>query len=507
MTYEQGQFLGQDFRPDQVASGNYFRGLPLVRDGSLVNFDDQSLRALFYLFQGKGASASKLAQEDVEKIAADVIAHPGKIQLGDFVDQIGLPDTVVSEIKARQNDLVPDERRPFFDRYARAVVTTRSIEEPLSLARLNPFTQFENQPPLLFGMGGGSKALSKGLPIDVLSMVLTAEKLRRDLGLGRCRIICANGITYTNIPNNPDFSKEGIDWVMSAERDLLQLAVERFGIADHWDIFLETDIEEIIGHDGKETYDRIVKDAEQTPFISGHHYALEMTQMYTLLNQETGGVKLGWFIRNINKAKPEYIMDEQPFDARYAMFLAYRGLTNTISIPYAHAGVRLHPGRGGVDKDAPYICYDPRDRILLSPFEDPEQKLIEATKAGGGLQNRTIRDHFGTIIKLFEEIVLGEDVLPAPAVESNEIFPGSRRQQRRARQQVREKRLNVASSQLVRRRKEIDDLLDEEGKRFALPRPPRTSTVGQRLQFILDYVFEGNRPEAEESYKAAFPSR
>lgn len=476
------------------------------RDGLLVDFKDQNLKALFYLFQEKGSGVSRLAREDVAQIAKAAIASPERIQLIDFVDQIGLSKEAVSKIKASQNELVPAERRSFFDQYARVVSSTGSIEGPLSRARLNPFTQFENQPPLLFGMGGGSKALCKGFPMDVLNMVLTAEKLRRELGLGRCRVICANGITYTNIPKNPDFSKEGIDQVMSTERDLLRLVVERFGIADHWDIFLETDIEKIIGKEGKEMYDRIVEDAEATPFISGHHYALEMAQMYTLLNQKTGGVKLGWFMRNIDKTRPEYIMDEQPFDARYTTYLAYRGLTNMVSIPYAHAGVRIHLGKGGVNKDAPYICYDPNDRVLLSPFEDPETKLIEATEAGGGLQSRVIRGHFGTMVKLFEEIVLGKEMLPTVIpVEHREISSGVR-ERRRVRREAREQVLEARPKlEFIYRKKEIDDLFDEEGERFASSKRPRISTVGRRLQFILDYIFEGNRAEAERLYKGAFP--
>lgn len=488
---DQEQFLGQGNPAFDARSVRR-------RDGSLVDFEDQSLRALFYLFQEKGSGVSRLAKEHVEQIAKAAIANPESVQLIDFVDQIGLPQEVASEIKSRQNELVPAERRPFFDRYARVISTTNSIEGPLSRARLNPFTQFENKPPLLFGMGGGSKAICKGFPIDVLSMVLTAEKLRRELSLGRCRVICANGITYTNIPNNSEFSQEGIDRVLSAERDILQLALERFGIADHWDVFLESDIEKIIGREGKEVYDHIVEDAEATPFISGHHYALEMAQMYTLLNQETGGVKLGWFIRNINRAKPEYIMDEQPFDARYTTYLAYRGLTNRISIPYARAGVRLYPGIGGVNKDAPYICYDPNDRILLSPFEDPVAKLDLATRAGGGLQLPYIKGHFATIARLFEELVLGEDLLSVPTrvqLPQGKISAREKRMTRLAREQN--------STELVYRRKQIDDLLLDEDDRFESKE--RVKGLGRKLQFILDYIFEGNRAEAEKIYRGAFP--
>lgn len=412
----------------------------------MLNFEDSAFRALRHLVA--------IDQHESERIAQYAIDNPAQIQLVDFVDQMGLPQEKVDFIRYQQNALIPDIRRSYFDKYKKLVSTIHSIPPEISIARMNPFTQFENHPPILFGMGGGSKTLCKGLPMDVLSMVLTAEKLRKELNLGRCKIICANAITYTNIPKNSAFSKESIDRVLSAERDLLQLAVERFNIADHWDIFLETDIEKIIGATLKEQYDRMIIDADTVPFIGGHHYSIEMAQMWSLLNQETGGVKLGWFIRNLNKNKPEYIMDEQPFDARYVTYLASRGITNKISIPYVKAGVRLFPGKTGqIDKDVPYICYDPKDRILLSPFENVAKKLQAATQAGGGLRSKYIRRHFGTIIRLFEEIVLGKEKLP--------IITGTERE----------------------------------------------SKLALRLQYILDYIFEGNRQAAEKIYANAFSER
>lgn len=439
----------------------------IAGDGRLaLNYNDLDFIGLRHLVD--------LKDYHVEQIARNVIVRPDQIQLVDFIDQIGLDEETKAAVRHAQAELVPEERVPFLQKLARIREATPSLEFRLSLARINPFTKFEDGPPLLFGMGGGSKALNKGLPIDILSMVLTAEKLRRELGLGRCRIICANDITYTNIPKNSEFSKEAIDRVLGGERDLLQLVVERFGIADHFDIFLGTDIGQVIGDEAKEQYDAMIIDADTVPFVGGHHYSMEMAEMYYLIGGETGGVKLGWFMRHLEKTHGGYIMDEQPFDARYTMYLAYRGLPNKTSIPYAHAGVRLYPGvRGLVNKAAPYICYEPDDRILLSPFEDPVRKLSEATKAGGGLRLKSIRRHFGSIIKLFEEVVVNKRaVLPTSGLDCP-----------------------------IERRVEIDDLLEAELGEYSADR------VGRRLQYILDFVFEGNRREAEQLYTMVFPFR
>lgn len=467
--------------------------LPRRRSG-LLDYEDQDFRALRFLVDIDDVYA--------EAIAAKAIQDPLNIQLVDFVQQMGFPQEHVVAIRQAQDARVPEERRPYLQKYAEVVGKIPTIPIELSQARVNPFTEFEHHPPLLFGMGGGSKALNKALPIDVLSMVLTAEKLRRELNLGRCRIICANGITYTNIPKNPDFSKEGIDRVLSAERDILQIALERLGIADHWDVFLETDIENIIGPERKAAYDRMIADADEVPFIGGHYYSIEMAQMWSLLNQEVGGVKLGWFIRNLSKVQAEYIMDEQPFDARYVMFLALQGIRNTTSIPYVKAGVRIFPGtQGQVDKAAPYICYDPKDRVLLSPFEDPEAKLRAATEAGQGLRSRVIRGHFGSIIKLFEEIVFEKEMLPVPDPTLQEMP----RKERRALLRRSGEFPLLHAQALIRRQRQIDDDLREDGERFSHPHPPRASRIGRRLEYMLDYLFEGQRGVVETLYKAAFP--
>src|SRR6266567_6630181 len=92
---------------------------------------------------------------------------------------------------------------------------------------------------------------------------------------------------------------------------------------------------------------------------------------------------------------------------------------------------------------APYICYNPKDRILLSPFEDSVKKLHSATQAGGGLRSKYIRRHFGDIVRLFEEIVLGKEMLPITTDRDK------------------------ASQVLAYRRKQIDDELLEDDARFS----------------------------------------
>lgn len=408
---------------------------------------------------GRSIRTPMFDDNSLDHVANMLVQDPARIQMGAYNDYLGLDENILRAISKTQQQQIPPERLPYFDKLTRVITTTPTIPVEISLKNINPFTPFEKKPPILFGMGGGSQKLCQGLPFDVLTMVLTAEKIRRELNGGKINILCANDITYTNIGKHPSFSKESIDRVMSAERDLLQLVVEKFGIADHFNIFLSTDLDKIIGPEAKKAYDAMVEDAKEAPFVHDQHYAMEIAEMYSLINQELGGIKLGWFMYQTNPSQPKYIMDEQPFDARYALYLASRGLTNTVSIPYTKAGIKLYPDKNGFSQKAtPYIDYEPANRILLSPFENPINKMIESSKHGGGTNMKSVRRHFLSIFKLFEELVLN---------------------------------------------KQIYDVI---GKPNPLQKGERGLGYGKKIQFMLDFIFDNNRPYGEKIWEKAFPN-
>ena len=351
-----------------------------------------------------------LTHDELEVIYKNIDDNKENIQLLDFINQIGLPTDKVKELVELQKKTIPFKRNIYFEKYDKIVKSSRTLEHNLSELRINPYTEFEKNPPLFFGMGGGSKALCKGLPFDVLTMILTGEDIRRKMNLGKCRILLANRITYTNIPRNSEFSKESIDKVMAAERDIINLVLKKFGFDKYWEAFLQTDIEDIIGEEAKQQYEELIKKGDKSKIVGGHHYAIEMADIYSLVGRDTGGIKLGWFIRNLDKVNGGYIMDEQPFHVRFALFLATLNLTNKVTLAYANAGARLYPGpTGELEKESPYICYQPENRLLLSPLENAVDKLKKATIAGGAFQYKYYRNFINGIIDLFENLVMGKD--------------------------------------------------------------------------------------------------
>lgn len=117
------------------------------------------------------------------------------------------------------------------------------------------------------------------------------------------------------------------------------------------------------------------------------------------------GVKLGWFIRPLTR-DTGYIMDEQPFHARFALVMAFLNRIHATTLLYTHAGSRILLGDDGlVQKEAPYITYTPEKRLLLSPFEDVSRKLEWASLRGGGLSIPFVRKQMAATVELFEELV------------------------------------------------------------------------------------------------------
>lgn len=348
-----------------------------------------------------------ISEEEINLIKTNLVKSPGKIQLLDYKNYINIDENLLKKISI--NDEIVEERIQKINLYKSVIESSKLMEHNLSLLRINPFTEFENEPFLFFCMGGGSKALCKGLPFDVLSMILSAEKIRRTLNIKKCIILLANRITYTNISRNKEFSVDSIDKIMYAEKEILLHVLKKFNIEKNWEVIMQTELDKYINPNLMKEYNNIVNAADETDFVGGHHYSIEMADIYSMVGTKSGGIKLGWFIRNVDTINGGYIMDEQPFHARYVMLMAKLGIKNKTSLAYVNAGAKLFPGpTGQLEKESPYICYKQSNRLLLSPFEKPIEKLKLATENGGGFQYKYYRQYISGIIDLFERLILSK---------------------------------------------------------------------------------------------------
>lgn len=239
-------------------------------------------------------------------------------------------------------------------------------------------------------------------------MILCAEKLKREMGLSQCLILCANESGHNNFDHKEGVIYDQVDTVAVAYREILKIAVRRFGFGSDWKIFLETELENEFGQEVQENYFSYLKDISQLDHANPY-FSRESAHILNFVGQKEGGVKLGWFMHRPKNfgGKVDTALDEVVFDKSYVQTTVQLGIDNTTTFAYTRAGCTLFPKvNGEVGKTCPYICVDPNDRILLSPYEVVRGKLADAYQAGGGLKSKFLRGNLNGIVNLFEQLVL-----------------------------------------------------------------------------------------------------
>jgi hypothetical protein len=301
---------------------------------------------------------------------------------------------------------VSEDRRIVIQKLHRSIINNLCVVESDSLRGINSKTCFEKDPPILFGIGVGGKEPSKGLPFDVLSMILTAEQTRRITGNGQCYILCADDAAITNIRRRDGFTQEKITRTILAKKELLQLVVDILDLSDHFTIFLGSEISKIINKESKNIFNDIVSDISSN-FEEGQYFALETAQMYSLIGNGTGGIKIGWYAGKLEKYSVR-VFDEQWFDIFYREYCRNRSFDDNASLFYVKAGVSLRSEKNNIIKEAPYTTYDPTSRLLLRPDEQVIDKLDRAISDRSTNASRYIEEYYLRLAKLFREVILDQ---------------------------------------------------------------------------------------------------
>jgi hypothetical protein len=223
-----------------------------------------------------------------------------------------------------------------------------------------------------FGVGVSNGSPSRGLPVDVLVMVLAQEMVRRTLGHRRSRILVAD----TNAMRS-GFDELAVRRVAAnAERTIGAITrswgfpVEVFRASTHPAHAEITELARGLGDD-------------HNPYV-----AEQLAQM-ELMRREGASIKLGWTLSSSAN-------DEASFDSRFA-----RVFEASPTFVYTIGGRTLDSRR---PRACPYLCDDPTTRVLLQRGEDVRAKL-----ADDGPATRGYRRLLGKIARAHGRLVGGLD--------------------------------------------------------------------------------------------------
>jgi hypothetical protein len=183
---------------------------------------------------------------------------------------------------------------------------------------------------------------SCGLPVDVLILVFAQEMVRRELGLAKSWILVADSNAYgAGVP------RIDVHRAASLAQVPLEALIERFGFPV--DILRSSSLAPTSE----------VERQQEALDIDNAYVAQQLVQT-EIMRIRGAAVKIGW-------ALSACTYDETYFDRLYR-----RSYGDGVTFVYTIGGRTLNPQR---PRACPYLCREPRDRVLLGKREDVIRRL------------------------------------------------------------------------------------------------------------------------------------
>jgi hypothetical protein len=197
-----------------------------------------------------------------------------------------------------------------------------------------------------FGVGVATDSASCGLPVDVLILVFAQEMVRRELGHLKSTILIADS-------NACDAGVPRLDVHRAASlaQAPLELLIDRFGFPVE------------IRRASQLAPASEVERKQQALEIKNGYVAQQLVQT-EIMRERGAGVKVGW-------ALSACTYDETYFDRLYANRFGHQ-----VTFAYTIGGRTLNPHR---PRACPYLCREPRERLLLGGRENAVHKLYADT--------------------------------------------------------------------------------------------------------------------------------
>ncbi len=199
-----------------------------------------------------------------------------------------------------------------------------------------------------FGVGVAAGSASCGLPVDVLILVFAQEMVRRQLGHARSVILVADS-------NACDAGVPRLDVHRAASRAQapLEALLDRFRFPV-----------EVRRASTLASAEDVAK--RQSSLDIDNPYVAQQLVQTEIMRERGAGVKVGW-------ALSACMYDETYFDRLYT-----NRFGSQVTFAYTIGGRTLNPQR---PRACPYLCRDPRDRLLLGHRENAVRKLYSDTSS------------------------------------------------------------------------------------------------------------------------------
>jgi hypothetical protein len=222
-------------------------------------------------------------------------------------------------------------------------------------------------------------ALSLALPFDTLSLVLTAERIRRELGMAQVY----HHIADTHAKSNQIFLPEDVDRQAKMVKETVLRLAHNLGLSQ-FKVILASEFDQtseyldIYHHVDTARHDYVRREVADIEWYRRNKGAL---------------IKLGWIIQASETGLGH---DERVFDREYKDLL-----NGDISFLYLKAGRTLDRQR---PKASPYIHIPEESRLLLVKGDDIRKKMFEAATRLGDNKLLGARGYYLDIVRLYERL-------------------------------------------------------------------------------------------------------
>lgn len=225
--------------------------------------------------------------------------------------------------------------------------------------------------------------LGSVLPLDVLGMLLPAERIRRLVGASSLQVLIADEHALSNRLDPCQVrtrAREVADTLMQIKQALAwpHMRVLRASSFHHTDLY-------------RGILDQV---QERAPDIDHPYIAKQVADTEYLRRTLHGVIKVGWTIGAGQRARrrDELVFDEQ----------VRRCFGNRVGYVYCKAGRSFDDQRR---KTVPYVVLDPAARICLRPDENVFRKLTRARSSASPDTVNGYRNHLRTLAYSFSKQV------------------------------------------------------------------------------------------------------